>query len=196
MEFLHILFLTLLMVMLSMLFLSHHFSKTNEKIIYAYIYLLPLCFLMLVFTANVTGADAAVNPFGLASLLSFLAYFGLSFVLCHKFIDISLRPYSRVNAHFCVSLIFAIVMNFAFLYSKIYLYLPESFAGVSTTSPFDQSIDFIYFSIVTFATVGYGDVMPQTSWAKIAVSAEILVAFLIVFVSVSLFSKKNEGDRK
>ena len=43
-----------------------------------------------------------------------------------------------------------------------------------------------YFSVVTIATVGYGDIQPVSGWARFAASAEILVgvAYTVLFFSV------------
>jgi Ion channel len=43
----------------------------------------------------------------------------------------------------------------------------------------------IYFSITTFATVGFGDIVPLSKWARISVSIEVLSG---MFFSVFLFS--------
>lgn len=43
-----------------------------------------------------------------------------------------------------------------------------------------------YFSIVTIATVGYGDILPISNWARFVVSTEILtgIAYGVFFLSV------------
>jgi Ion channel len=43
-----------------------------------------------------------------------------------------------------------------------------------------------YFSVVTIATVGYGDILPVSGWARFAVSTEILVGvgYTVLFFSV------------
>jgi hypothetical protein len=38
--------------------------------------------------------------------------------------------------------------------------------------------DSLYFIIVTFTTVGYGDITPHTLYGKVAVSAMIIIGFL------------------
>ena len=43
-----------------------------------------------------------------------------------------------------------------------------------------------YFSVVTIATVGYGDIVPVSAWARFMASAEILigVAYGVFFFAV------------
>lgn len=50
-------------------------------------------------------------------------------------------------------------------------------AGLGTAS---------YFSVVTIATVGYGDILPVSGWARSAASAEILVGvgYTVLFFSI------------
>jgi uncharacterized membrane protein len=49
--------------------------------------------------------------------------------------------------------------------------------------------DFVYFSGMTLTTVGYGDILPNTTSVRILVLAEVLVGiFLFVFVLNLLLS--------
>lgn len=43
-----------------------------------------------------------------------------------------------------------------------------------------------YFSVATIATVGYGDIVPVTAWARFAASAEILagMVYVVFFLSI------------
>lgn len=41
-------------------------------------------------------------------------------------------------------------------------------------------VDFVYFNVVTLATVGYGDIRPVSAVAKLTCSIEILFAFLVL----------------
>ncbi|WP_066634050.1 potassium channel family protein [Desulfolucanica intricata] len=67
------------------------------------------------------------------------------------------------------------------LYSLIYKFLvfidPNSFAGIGSTS---DIFDFIYFSFVTFTTMGYGDMYPISPLAKIAVTSEAIIGILTI----------------
>jgi len=60
----------------------------------------------------------------------------------------------------------------------------------------ESLISAIYFSVVTMATVGYGDIVPKTTTARVFVSIEILVgvAYSIFFFSI-IASFVRDGER-
>ncbi len=61
---------------------------------------------------------------------------------------------------------------------------------------FDDYWTFLYFSIVTMTTLGYGDIAPLSSLARFATSAEVLLSvFYVVFGIASLFADK-QNDAK
>jgi len=73
------------------------------------------------------------------------------------------------------------IYAFAVAYSYISHIWPESF---NTKSPL-STIDSIYFCVITSATIGYGDIVPVTSTAKIIV---IIQTLLNLFYVIFLFS--------
>ncbi|WP_198026572.1 potassium channel family protein [Bradyrhizobium sp. ARR65] len=65
-----------------------------------------------------------------------------------------------------------------------------------TPPPIGMVVDCLYFSFVTMATVGYGDIHPESMAAKIATMLEILVAFiLIVVILARVMSRPERGFR-
>ncbi|MGY4225021.1 voltage-gated potassium channel Kch [Bradyrhizobium sp. USDA 4503] len=87
---------------------------------------------------------------------------------------------------------FMTIYGYALIYKFIAMAAPDMF----TPKPLDLSTA-IYFSIVTIATVGYGDVLPLHQATKILVSTEILagVAYSVFFFSI-LANLIREHDRQ
>lgn len=54
-------------------------------------------------------------------------------------------------------------------------------------------IDSLYFSIVTFATVGYGDILPHTPIEKILVISEIIIGYLMGGLLIAILAKRVIG---
>ena len=65
-------------------------------------------------------------------------------------------------------------------------------------SPANEGLfTWIYFSIVTMATVGYGEIFAQTDWARAVVSGEILlgVAYQVFFFSIVASFIRESGPQ-
>lgn len=75
-----------------------------------------------------------------------------------------------------------IVVSFAYLYTY----------GLNFNKTFNHWFDPIYFSIVTSASVGYGDFFPITSYGRILASAQIVIFFIIVMLLFNFFSIRME----
>jgi voltage-gated potassium channel len=99
-----------------------------------------------------------------------------------------------------------IAFTYAQLYQLISLWQPGSFSSPSQSAASFQVFpsDMRYFSLVTIATLGYGDIVPQMPLTRMLAAVEavmgqfyvaILVAWLAgVFISHSLRSKQTGAD--
>ena len=76
-----------------------------------------------------------------------------------------------------------IIMGYSSLYTEIFTRSADSFVGVL------GGISSIYFSVVTFATVGYGDIHPVSALARMLVVTEILipVVLLPILIATSIY---------
>jgi len=77
-----------------------------------------------------------------------------------------------------------IAFIFAGLFASVWRADPTAFKGLSERPTF---IDFVYYSVMTITTTGYGDVTPQSQTAKIVASAEALMGLMwtiVVFAAV------------
>jgi len=50
--------------------------------------------------------------------------------------------------------------------------------------------DYIYFSMVTLTSLGFGDLIPHTVWGKVLVSGEVFFGFIMLGIFISLIQKK------
>lgn len=78
------------------------------------------------------------------------------------------------------------VTSFAVDYYCLMGCMPNSFLLTQTTNnSLVLAFDFLYFSIVTFATIGYGDIVPAVTEAKLLVLLEILSSFIMITFVIS-----------
>ncbi|MBI1227031.1 MAG: hypothetical protein GC192_17500 [Bacteroidetes bacterium] len=77
-----------------------------------------------------------------------------------------------------------IVLSFGIDYFCLYRIEANSFANIpSDTNLLGQAVAFLYFSLATFSTAGFGDIYPQVSAGRVLVGLE-LVLFLITMVLI------------
>jgi tetratricopeptide (TPR) repeat protein len=60
--------------------------------------------------------------------------------------------------------------------------------------PVTSWVDYIYFSIVTLTSLGYGDIHPKGNAGKVVASSEIIVGLLMFGMLITLLSKRVAGD--
>ena len=51
-------------------------------------------------------------------------------------------------------------------------------------------LDYLYYSIVTFTTLGFGDIVPLTGWARFAVGLEVVLGYVMLGGLISIFANK------
>ncbi len=73
-----------------------------------------------------------------------------------------------------------IMVSFAFIYN----YVNIDFGAYKT--PFSS----FYFSVVTFTTLGFGDVLPMSAGAQIATVCEVIIGYLMLGGLLSILSNK------
>ena len=91
-----------------------------------------------------------------------------------------------------VSVYLLISLAFAEIYHALFTYD----AGAFTILEFAPFSDFVYFSIITLTSLGYGDITPVHPLAKSLVMAEGLAGILYIAVLVShLINRTSEGEK-
>ncbi len=79
------------------------------------------------------------------------------------------------------------ILYFASVYDLIYTLFPQTFEGKIGEDPVEKFFSFLYFSILTFATAGAGDIVPLTIGSRMLVSIEILFFIFIATLGISFF---------
>jgi len=100
--------------------------------------------------------------------------------------DTFLRPRSYRRSMLLLFLNYTeIVLSFGVIYSR----------GNYLNQPLTHWYDPIYFSVVTFASIGYGDYYPVTATGKFLVSVQSAIFLTFIVLFINFFSNKvtNKG---
>jgi hypothetical protein len=85
-----------------------------------------------------------------------------------------------------ISVYMLIGLFFASVYSLIHLFDTQAIQWGSNFAVGDREFgDFLYFSFVTMASVGYGDVAPSSSLARIVVVMEAVIGLMYLAILVA-----------
>jgi Ion channel len=79
---------------------------------------------------------------------------------------------------------FCVVTFYTFLYYFTTLETERGFTG------FSRIIERFYFSVVTFTTLGFGDILPSTAFGMTLVVTEVLFGNLMFWVMMTILGKK------
>lgn len=94
-----------------------------------------------------------------------------------------------------IVIISVIVIGYTALYISIQKLIPGAFVSIDSNS-FNAILDFLYFSVVTLATVGYGDIHPVDGMPliRLLVASQIIASFLVVVYLLTSFTLTVEPD--
>lgn len=83
-----------------------------------------------------------------------------------------------------------IAFAFAFIYHNIfYLADPDYFHSVYISRNW-PGFSFIYFSIVTFTTLGFGDIIPRSGWLQFWIMLEVILGYIMLGGLISILANK------
>jgi hypothetical protein len=94
-----------------------------------------------------------------------------------------------------VRLVAMVILGYAAVYSALQRTVsPGAFKG-QVGEGFVSVLSLLYFSIVTIATVGYGDIVPETPLARFLVATEIMAGFALLVLLITTFSLTTSPTR-
>ena len=97
----------------------------------------------------------------------------------------------------CVYLLMG--LGWATLYTLLFDYVPGAFTGVESPGHLAVFDDFLYFSFVTLASLGYGDITPAAPLARTLAYLEVIAGqfYIAIMVAglVGLYLSKDRGGR-
>ena len=102
---------------------------------------------------------------------------------------------NRIIGAICVYFLLGVIWSI--MYALLEYTVPGSFAGLSAENTSEWNPDWIYYSFVTITTLGYGDILPVSFFARAlaymeAVAGLFYVAILVAgLVSAYLAEKQN-----
>ncbi len=165
-------------------------------------YIIQLAFLILNGYAFFRqGANISVNQKidFLIQIIGYIIFLIFISIFTYKNVKTIIMIYTDYEPQFVILLIrciIGIIIVFAIGYGFIYMLDNTSFKGINNNSSFDTYVDFIYFSFLTFTTIGFKDIA-VSSFAKIMVVIEIIAFYLTIGAGVKyLVQHKKEITNK
>ncbi|EHB56917.1 MULTISPECIES: potassium channel family protein [Paenibacillus] len=129
------------------------------------------------------GMRALIVIFSLCSVVFYVLY------IFDKIADSVNRHVDMKTTLIRISMAAAMCILF---FTLVYMSIYKLFGGVSFEGdnlgqdPLSQFITFLYFSMATFVTVGYGDVSPVDNTSRLVVILEIAFSFITVAYALSM----------
>ena len=112
--------------------------------------------------------------------------FGIMGIMCFVPVIISIvECKKKPNMLILILDLLLVIVVFADIYCIIYSYNHNAFQLKSNGIPY---LDLLYFSFVTFTTLGYGDILPITYLAKFTAAIEAFMFTCIIAFVVLNFS--------
>lgn len=148
--------------------------------------------------------EAVIGPSRIRIGLLLLTFTLILYACCGALMLSAMLRAREVSHHLIVSavnLYIILGMFYAHIYTILDWFHPESFALQMHEN--ESASHFIYFSFVTLATLGYGDITPKTEFAqRLAITEAIMgqfygslvVAYLLsVYIGYRIRSGESEG---
>jgi voltage-gated potassium channel len=189
---------------------AHPAIRSERRIMRAVVWLVPVFFVgaAVILLSRTLGTPANMDTLFLGAML----IIGLIVLIVSRDVAIFLVDagllfeefFSRVSrlvipAFAFITFYSIIVILFASAYRLISVYTPEPHfyvGGAPRALSFSESI---YFSIGTISTVGYGDIIPYSSLARVLASLEVFCGIMLLLFGVSElleYAREHRQDRR
>ena len=73
---------------------------------------------------------------------------------------------------------------------------PNSYIGINTTTKYASFVDFVYFSCITFSSIGFGDITPNSQQTKLFTSLLGIIGQFYSVVLVGILISKFSANQK
>ena len=73
---------------------------------------------------------------------------------------------------------------------------PNSYIGINTTTKYASFVDFVYFSCITFSSIGFGDITPNSQQTKLFTSLLGIIGQFYSVVLVGILISKFSAHQK
>ena len=90
---------------------------------------------------------------------------------------------NKIIGAVCIYILLALL--WAIIFMLIEILSPGSFSGISSDLKHHKFSEFLYFSIVTLTTLGYGDVTPISPFARMVALLETIVGVFYIAILVA-----------
>ncbi len=147
------------------------------------------CILLLGLASSISALLVAFNHnevvFFTRYTLMFLFYFSTIIILLNNITQPKVITKDLLMGSLCVYILIAVL--FGSIYIHIEHYYPHSFdlSKVVAATPKEMIFNFIYFSFTTLCTVGFGDIVPISIFAKAVVIIEEISGIFYLALLVS-----------
>ena len=153
-------------------------SRSKVSFLVVFVLSLPMLISSLVFSLQEEQTFSIVLASTTALFFMYIAVMLLQKLFTTKEVDVNL-----ILGAICVYLL--IVVVWALIYSLIAALVPGSFEFVGETVIPAHMMDFMYYSLVTMTTLGYGDITPLSAPAKSVAAMQALLGQIYIAIIIA-----------
>ncbi len=140
---------------------------------------------------SIWGLPFLLDSFWLSWIILLFAFVKAFFIVKLSFKQLmKIINQSHLLSHILVLfglLISMIITSFAFDFTSLQFFAPESFKSSLNIESSSTKVffEYLYFSTITFSSVGYGDIFPTSLIAKMLVILEVVLRFFVLVFGIA-----------